>query len=270
MPELENTETKLLLSWSEYQLNISTQEFEQKIVGIQFDAVVSEFFSRSGELSSHPRAGDFPIYDNYVANPVTVSIEAEVTNTPVIPATTHMGDVTGSKQLVDLKDIRKYGGQYEQVDPGLASARLARNLAASVGNELPLPLRLRPDKRLPEGANLLVFDGAVKRVVHVFSEIQRLMDQRIPLTLALTNFKNYPFENMYITQFQSPYEPDTGDAMIVRLDFEQSEVSQGAQSSRKSTPTKKPQHKPKPRRRPKPVIPKKLSDDILSLSRGQY
>ena len=267
MPQVENIETKALLTWT---------YITGDIVGIQFDAVLSEFLSRSAELSSHGRAGNTPIYDNYVPNPVAISIEAEVTNTPVIPAITHMDGVTGSKQLVDIDDLRRYGNRYKPPDPGLISARLASNLSAQVQGSLPLPPKQRRNLYQAQGANVLVFSKSPNRVINVFTEIQRLMDERIPLTIALTNFKSYPFENMYITQFQIPYDVDTGDAMIVRLDFEQAEISRGAQATKKTVQPapKNRKHGKRGTRRPKPTdgtaLDPNVAAGIKDISLGNY
>lgn len=172
---------------------------------MRFDAVLQEQHDQANIITEHPTELGQPIADHVRNQADRLTLECQVTNSPVEQPTTHNRGARMSLQSIQL-----------DMPPGRA--------AAGEG---------------PVTVSVYAFDGEIDRVSDIFAELTDLKQRAIPLTIDMT-LRTY--DDMIVETFSTPRDSASGNSITFSLALKNVRTVQ-TQSVAPTAPTKQPAHK---------------------------
>lgn len=189
---------------------------------IEFDAILQESVSQTAQVTQFPVEDGATISDHSQPDPLTIYLEAHVSDTPVRDIPTQSDGVTGSTRHVAL-DVPQQKPSFS-----LPSGRMVNTLVSAITG---------PGAY---GANVLQFDGKVTRVANVFEALNRLLVEGTPCSVVV-GIKE--FSNMVISNVGAPRDSSSGTGISFTIDLVQIQVV----SSRTTAAPKPKQPRAKPK-----------------------
>lgn len=197
---------------------------------LEFDATLLEEFTRAAEVTRFPVESGSVLSDHYQPQPRAITLEVQVSDTPVRPYTPIEGKTSATKVPVGEeapKDLTPY---------------LRPNVAPVTG-VLSERALFQAEHRIPKGrtASVLQFAGGVTRTVDVFKALDDLITSRQLVDVVL--FKNVEYKNMVIVNVRTPRDASSGSTLTFTIDLVQVQFADTTTTANPQPSEKK--HKPK-------------------------
>lgn len=156
---------------------ITVRNREGHIDGIWLDAVISELHSMSSDVTRHPVEEGTDVTDHIRPEPIEISLECKVTNTPIKLPYSHADGSSEVSRAIDVPGRELFG------------------LRIGIPGVVSVPLSISA----PQTAVVRTFEPGFDRVINVFDELQAIRDERRIVTIR-TTLRDYA--NMAITDIK--------------------------------------------------------------------
>jgi hypothetical protein len=199
---------------------IITYEHKGRVQEIEFDAVITAAHQSGSIVTEHPIEKGSPVNDHIHKQADRLSVEAMVSNTPIVVPSTQMRGVNGS--------VQSTGVEYEQIDRAISAISFRTPRTASV--------------------NVLRFDGVFDRVRDVYTELKLIEENGLTVgvrTVYRGGLRDYT--DMAIVGLTVPVDSASGTAKTFHFDLQKMTIveTKKVPASASHRETKKKGHKPK-------------------------
>lgn len=172
---------------------IITYEYKGRVTDIEFDALITSSDNTSSEATTHPVETGSPINDHIRKLPDRFSVEAKVSDTPLVVPTTQTGGATGGSKALELS--------YDVI------------------NRFPLGITTRSTKKA--GVNVLQFDSQMYRVRDVYKELKLIQDNGLTVSVRTTYRGGIvDYDNMAILGLTIPRDANSGSARSFNFEMQ--------------------------------------------------
>lgn len=179
---------------------ILTYEYKGRVSDIEFDTLVRSNETIAVTVTEHAVEKGANVNDHVRQQPDRLSVEAMVSNTPIVVPQTQMRGVSGSFQSTEV--------QYQNIDRppvglGPASALLAQPVPKSAS------------------VNMLKFTGQFDRVRDVYGELRLIKENGLTCSIRLVEKGGLvDYTDMVIVNLGTVRETTSGSARSFSIDFQ--------------------------------------------------
>jgi hypothetical protein len=229
----------------------------QQTQWLYLDTILSQEFTRAGELTTFPIERGQDVADNYKPGPAAISLEVFISNTPLKAAPEDI--VRTSRSPKEYKPAR---GDFAPKELNIPPYDSRTRVYGLPGQRVIQGNVERAKHNAPKFATVLQFAEEVHRVEDVFFALDRLMTNTQPVTIL---FNGHEYSDLCITNLRAPKTVENGSGMSFFIDLvEISTVSPILVNAPKSTNPVAPEHKPAvDRGRGSPKKPTAMYDSLF-------
>lgn len=200
---------------------------------VQFDVVTKESIETSLQVTSHPVEDGSDVTDNAHPEPIKISIEAYMSNTPLPSNPGVFGNINGpivSESSLSLEakklDLAKMGELPQFGEQGPTFLELASQFTPGAGTKIVTGAISNFFNPAPDSATTFrAVPGFVDRVQKVYF---LLANAQFARTLVTVHIKLLDMEDMLISKLGVPRATQDGDGASFSIDFQRVRIVKSA------------------------------------------